>query len=193
MKIIYGGSFNPPTVAHKSIYNFLDSKLDFNEFIYLPVSKKYGKEYLESNEDRYNMLSLITKDLPKAKVSSAEFKDDAYLGTYHYLKGQGDDTYFLMGSDNLLTIKSWINYKLLIKECKFIVIERDKEDMESFINNDKELSKYRDNFILFDDFDCDASSSKYRNEKDESIIPTEVLDYIKEHKLYGGMKWRMDL
>ena len=55
-------------------------------------------------------------------------------------------------------------------------------------NNDKELSKYRDNFILFDDFDCDASSSKYRNEKDESIIPMEVLDYIKEHKLYGGMK-----
>ena len=186
MRIIYGGSFNPPTIAHKRMYYFLDNKLSFDEFIYLPVSTKYSKANLESNEDRYNMLRLLIKDMPKAQVSDSEFNDHTYLGTYSFLKTQPKDTIFVMGSDNLKTIRTWINYEKLLSEFKFIIIERDSDNLDELIENDLLLKKNKENFIIFNDFDMTVSSSDYRLNKNESIIPNEVLDYIKKHHLYGG-------
>ncbi len=186
MRIIYGGSFNPPTIAHKRMYYFLDDKLSFDEFIYLPVSTKYSKANLESNEDRFNMLNLLIKDMPKAQVSRDEFNDLTYLGTYNYLKTQSKDTLFVMGSDNLKTISSWINCDKLLSEFKFIVIERDSDNSEDLIEKDVLLKKNKENFIIFNDFDMSVSSSDYRCNKNESIIPNEVLEYIKTNHLYGG-------
>ena len=186
MRIIYGGSFNPPTIAHKRMYYYLDDKLSFDEFIYLPVSTKYSKANLASNEHRFNMLKILTKDMEKAIVSPDEFNDPNYLGTYHYLKTQKEDTLFVMGSDNLKTIRTWINYEKLLEEFKFIIIERDEDNLIELIDSDELLKKNKDNFIIFNDFDMKVSSSAYRNDKDESVLTEEVLDYIKKNHLYGG-------
>jgi len=184
MKIIYGGSFNPPTIAHKKAYYFLDEKMHFDEFEYLPVSDKYSKNGLIKDIHRINMLNLMIKDMPKANVSLKECESDKYLGTYHILKDEPDDTYFLIGSDNLKDIDKWINHDILIKERKFIVLSRNGNDDLSFINNNELLKKYKSNFIIFDDFNVPVSSSLFRNNKDYSILPDEIEEYIKKYNLY---------
>lgn len=147
MRIIFGGAFNPPTIAHKDIYYFIQSKLDFSWFVYLPVSCLYHKEGLASNEDRYQMLKLLTKEMPKAKVSKDEYKDDKYLGTYHYLISQKEESRFLIGSDNLRDLKTWINYEKLVEDCRFIVISRGNMDDIGYIESDPLLSRFRSIFF----------------------------------------------
>lgn len=183
MKIIFGGAFNPPTIAHKEIYKYVMERIKADSFIYLPVSTLYTKNGLESNEHRYNMLKLLVKGT-NALVSRDEIDDLNYKGTHAYLKSLNEESMFLMGSDNLRTLDTWINYPTLIKECKFIVISRGNLDDESYIKNDEVLSKYKDNFILLKGFDMDISSSKFRKTKDKNLLTKEVYEYIKENKLY---------
>lgn len=186
MKIIFGGAFNPPTIAHKEIYNYIKSNIKFDSFVYLPVSNKYHKDNLLKNEDRYNMLKIMMKDYNDVTISKDEFKDKKYLGTYHYLKSQKEECFFLIGSDNLRDLKTWINYEKLVSECHFIVISRDNMDDESYIKSDPLLYKNKDNFVLLKGFNMDVSSSEFRRTKDKSLVTKEVYEYIIKHKLYGG-------
>jgi len=184
MKIIYGGSFNPPTIAHKEAYFFLDKKLNFDEFLYMPVSKKYSKSGLIDNEYRIEMLNLMIEDMKKAAVSTYECDNVEYKGTYNLLKDEPEDTYFLIGSDNLRDLYKWINSKLLISTRKFIVISRDGSDDLTYIKSNDYLKDYIDNFIVFNDFNIKASSSNFRLNKDYSLLPKEVAKYIKNNNLY---------
>lgn len=186
MLIIFGGSFNPPTIAHKEIYLFIKKHVKFDKFVYLPVSTKYHKRELASNTDRYNMLSLMMKEYSDVEISTDEFDDKIYLGTYHYLKELKEECTFLIGSDNLRDLFTWINYEQLIKEFKFIVVSRDDMDDEDFIASNPILNENKENFILLKGFRMVVSSSEYRKTHDESILTKEVNNYIKTHKLYGG-------
>ncbi len=56
MKIVFGGAFNPVTNAHIKVYEYLNSKLAADEFIFLPVSSNYAKSDLVSNNHRIMML-----------------------------------------------------------------------------------------------------------------------------------------
>jgi len=185
MTIIYGGSFNPPTLAHYKIAKYILDKYPNSTLYFLPTNNFYAKENLNDFQYRLEMLELVVKRLGKrAKVSDFEGRLDKYYGTYYTLS-HFPNSYFVMGADNFLTIKSWINYPNLIKDFKFIIIPSEKIDLESFINNDNELKKYKENFIILDDFkEIDLSSTNFRKTKDYSLLLPEVAQYIKEKNLY---------
>ena len=70
-------------------------------------------------------------------------------------------------------------------ENRFIVFPRDEINVKELINNDELLKKYKNNFIICDDFDLvDASSTSYRLNKNDNIVTNEVLKYIEDNKLY---------
>ena len=64
MIAVFGGAFNPPTVAHKAICEHVLRHLDCQEFIFLPVSSQYTKRSLASNFHRLQMLTAMTKGMP---------------------------------------------------------------------------------------------------------------------------------
>ena len=47
MKVVFGGSFNPPTIAHEKIIELLYKRYD--EVIIVPNGRKYIKKELFSN------------------------------------------------------------------------------------------------------------------------------------------------
>lgn len=176
MLLVYGGAFNPITKAHYKIAKLLISKYT-NNFLFVPVGNSYGKPELISFNHRFNMVSIIAKEL-NAKVSAAEDKED-YSGTYDLLcnlKKEENDIYFVLGADNLINLDKWINYDKLIKEFKFIVLTRD--------NIEVDLSKYDSSRFEVININFDISSSNYRKNKNENIIDNKVLMYIKENNLY---------
>ena len=48
---IYGGSFNPPTVAHENIARDILELPEIEKIIYLPVGDSYKKKSLISSKD----------------------------------------------------------------------------------------------------------------------------------------------
>ncbi len=188
MHIVYGGAFNPPTIAHLKVYQYLKEKLPLTKFTYLPVSNAYTKSELISNHHRLAMLKLVTKGYDDIDISDLEMTDDQFQGTYQSLVRLSDDSSeevaFVIGADNVKSLSKWIMAKSLISEFKIIVLSRDDIDVEAIIDHDDMLKHYRDQFLIFNDFDEAVSSTEFRKTHDASMVHDAVYDYIKSHQLY---------
>lgn len=185
MIIVYGGTFNPPTIAHQLIASKVIEDFKPEKFILLPVGENYPwKSFYVPFKKRFEMLKLAFKD-EIYEVSTLENKK-VYKGTYYTLKRiektYKNSVYFLLGADNLSYLEKWINYELLIKEFRFIVIKRKGFNLDEIM---KKYHPYEENFNVIE-MDLDISSSLFREEpeKNKHFIPNDVLKYVKEHKLY---------
>lgn len=185
--IIYGGAFNPPTIAHLEIGKFIRKKFPSKRLVYLPTNDYYNKDLLAPFENRIEMLNLLIKHLDEnVSISDYEFNNDSYKGTYYTLK-HFNHPYFVIGADSLKTLSTWINGKLLIKENRFIVFPRDGFDVNDIIESDENLKSNKDNFIIISDNEfekSDISSSEYRYNKNKNVLLEEIIEYIKEKGLY---------
>lgn len=188
MVIVFGGAFNPPTIAHKEIYFHIQKSVDFDKFIYLPVSNLYTKSSLIANVHRLNMLELLIEDLDKAVVSDLETNDSDFMGTYHSLvriqDKYNDVVAFVIGADNLYNLHNWKNGLSLLTEFKFIVLNRGRIDLKSYLENNKHLAPFKENFIILPGFDMHISSTMFRETFEPSFVVEKVYDYIMMHGLY---------
>lgn len=182
MLIIFGGSFNPPTLAHKELVNKIKETYKEAKIIIVPVSKHNytWKHNLIDDENRYNMLKLMFPDI---YISRYEFEIKKYEGTYQLLtdfKKIDPDIYFLIGSDNLNQMPLWLNFSNLIKDFKFIVVKR-PTDVIDFTK----FKGYEKNFTIIE-MNSEISSTKVREDvkKHKDFLDEKVYQYIIKHKLY---------
>jgi nicotinate-nucleotide adenylyltransferase len=185
MQIIYGGSFNPPTIAHYEIAKTLLARFPEAEFSFLPANNFYEKDNLKDFHYRLEMLKILCEHLgARAKINDFELSLDRYYGTWYTLQ-HFPGSYFVIGADNLQTIENWINYPQVVLENKFIVLPRNRIDLASIFQSNEVLRNNKQNFLLIDDFpELDVSASAYRLTQDDSLLLPEVAKYIKEHNLY---------
>lgn len=193
---IFGGSFNPPLNSHfllaEQIYNELEN---IEKVIFLPVSSKYQKDYLLSNEHRYNMLKAVVDKNEHFELSDIELKQDRQLNTIETLKllqkeYPNNILYFVIGTDNLKELSNWRNPEELVTKFKIIVLERGNDNFEEIMKNDEFLIKHKNSFIsLKENIRTNLSSTFVRNnikagKSVKYLIPDEVLQYIKDNNLY---------
>ena len=185
--IIYGGAFNPPTIAHLEIGKFIRNKFNDKELVYLPTNDFYNKDSLASFEDRVNMLELLIKKIDdKVSISKYELENDSYKGTYYTLI-HFNHPYFVIGADSLENLGKWINGTKLVEENNFIVFPRSGYDVNEIISKDKLLFENKDHFVIIseEEFEkSDVSSTSFRNGKDDSVLIEEINEYIKLKGLY---------
>lgn len=193
---IFGGSFNPPLNSHfllaEQIYNELEN---IEKVIFLPVSSKYKKNGLLSNEHRYNMLKLVIDKDEHFELSDIEMRQTEQLNTFETLEllqkeYPNNILYFVIGTDNLKEISTWKTAEELASHFKILVLERGNDDFEEIMNNDEFLIKYKDSFILLKEtIKTNLSSTLVRKNLKEGksikyLIPNDVLQYIKDNNLY---------
>ncbi|XMB66134.1 nicotinate-nicotinamide nucleotide adenylyltransferase [Mycoplasmatota bacterium zrk1] len=183
MNVIFGGVFNPPTLAHFKAAEEIKKRFNVKEFIFLPVGLNYELKNVSEDVHRVNMLRIMAK-LLDAKVSLIEIESDEFLGTYRTLKMMNlSDSYFLLGSDNLYSLEKWKNAELLMEEFRFIVLNR-QDNILKVIEDSEFLSKYKNRFTIISDFNYNISSTEYRNNFDSEFLLDEVAKYIKDNGLY---------
>lgn len=190
MKIVFGGAFNPVTNAHIKVYEYLNSKLAADEFIFLPVSSNYAKSDLVSNHHRFKMLEIATKRLSNVSISKLEIEDKSFLGTYQSLIRLSNinqcEIGFVIGADNLQNMQNWINIEGILSKFSVIVLGRDSIDIEKFISENEILNKYNHRFNIFKEFKKDISSTFFRETFDKTQVDEEVYQYIIDNDLYRG-------
>ncbi|MGD9604629.1 MAG: nicotinate-nicotinamide nucleotide adenylyltransferase [Bacilli bacterium] len=185
MQIIYGGSFNPPTIAHVQIAKFLLMKFPEAEFIFLPTNNFYIKDSLKDFKLRVQMLEIICNKLDnRPQISDFELKLDRFYGT-DYTLNHFPNAFFVIGADNLLTISNWLNFPNVVINHQYIVIPRNNLNTDEIMNNDPILNKYRHHFMVLNDFhEIYVSSSDYRKTKNNDLLIPEIANFIKENHLY---------
>lgn len=189
MIIVYGGSFNPPTIAHFQIITHLMNKYAPDRLILVPVGDRYPKENLVPFSHRKAMLELITQEIKQVIISDIE-NQSAFKGTIELLEAvnekYNDLVFFVLGADNILHFDQWIRFDELIKKYRFIVFPRNGQEVHKFITEHPILSKFADHFYIEEDFQSiPVSSSQYRELEDDSVVLPEVNEYIYRHQLYS--------
>lgn len=180
--VLFGGSFNPPTIAHFEIIKYLSKNYD--EVLILPNGDSYsfaGKT-LDSFKHRVNMLNLMCSKLKNVKVLELENTTE-FKGTYHTLRVLNHPT-FVLGADCISKLHLWKHFDELIKENNFIVFNRDNLDITSMIKNNEQLKKYQNHFNIVDIKVADVSSTEFRNTLNKDIVTKEVFEYIIKNEIY---------
>ena len=168
---LFCGSFNPPLFSHFSLAEqLLNSDNNIKKIIFVPVSNKYKKEDLISDEHRFNMLNLVCKNNSRFEVSDIEFNCDRQPYTFETLQNIKKiypeyEIRLIIGTDNLKELDSWYEIEQLLNSFKVYVLARDEDNIENIINNHNLLSKYSDSFIKSNiSIRTNLSSTFIRNE-----------------------------
>ena len=144
--VLYGGSFNPLHSAHLEIIDYLSKHYDL--VVIIPTNVTYYKDAdpMFSFEERYKaikdkisvfnnvVISTVEKNIPKTWRFIDTLK---YMVKYHVLYKDEDidkisediknvDTqiYLAIGSDSLLTFKTWYAWQDILKLAKLVVFNR---------------------------------------------------------------------
>ena len=196
--VVLGGSFNPPTKAHKTIMEEAIKSINADIGIYLPADISYLSHSRKDvktneilpNEERSKMLLSMHDSNPKIIIEDYEFITHHRSHTYESLKYiqskyPQDEIYFITGSDKLNVISRWHSSDNLLKEFKFLVVAREDDDINEIIENNEKLKKYKNQFFKFSipDEYLSISSTEVRRairKKDYETLKVHLTKSVKE-------------
>lgn len=193
---LFCGSFNPPLFSHFSLAEqLLNNDTNIEKIIFVPVSHKYNKNGLVSDEHRFNMLNLVCEKNPRFEVSDIEITSSKQPYTFETLQAMQKiypqyEIRLIIGTDNLKELETWYKFEELLANFKVIVFSRDDDNAEEIIKNHKLLSKYFSSFVINTiSIKTNLSSTFVRNELKNKksikyLLPEEIIDYIKLNNLY---------
>ena len=171
-KAIFGGSFDPPHSGHLEIIQQTIISLNIDELIVVPAFlNPFKSKYKAPCELRLKWLKDMTVDMPLVKVSSFEIDQNRpvpSIETVKHFKDE-DETYFIIGADNLESLPSWKNFEALDKMVTWVVASRDN-------------IKIPEGFVTLD-VDQDISATQLRESIDAAYldknVAKEIIDFYK--------------
>ena len=180
----YGGSFNPPHEGHQYIIEYCNK--EFDKFLVIPNnnSPDLNKDILAPFQHRYNMLKL---QLRKKNVEIDEFEINSnqtnftYLTIQYLMKKYNEyEIFMVLGQDQLSNLHNWYKIDFILKHTQIICFERKTKLKNLNIPFNVKLINF--------DFPFSSSYIRERIQMnksiDSNIINKQVLNYIKENKLY---------
>lgn len=196
---IFGGAFNPIHNGHLNLAKKYLEVLNLDRIIFIPTALPPHKtdRFLESKEDRFNMLELAISDCEEFEISDIEFQRQGKSYTYDTLcllreKYPNDDFYLIIGADQFLTFNLWYRYRDILDIASICTAAREngnqREKIIDFSNKLDGLDKNRFHLLNSDAVEVSSSQVREKIKKGEdvsSLIPEKVYNYIVEKGLYS--------
>lgn len=192
---IFGGSFNPIHLGHLAVAEYALKNCGLKKIIFLPNANPPHKrnDNIIPAVHRFNMVSLAIKDNENFEISDYEMnqlKPSYTIDTIRYFKKSYDaDVFFIIGADSLYTLDKWKAYGDLIKECSFIVADRNCTEGSNLSKEICEHEKKGGKIELVKMPKIDITSTLIRDkllngEDIKGYVPKAVEDYITKNGLY---------
>ena len=203
---VYGGSFNPPHLGHIQAAKAFQEELGLDKLLIIPAAQPPHKVLPPGSPDgqaRLEMVRLAMAELSFAEVDDLELRREGASYTVDTLtqlreRYPDDDLYFCMGTDMFQSFDSWYQPKKIVALAKIAMAHREKTDMGKL----RELAagfkkKYGKAPEIMHNTLHPMSSTQIRRllivGGAEDYLAPAVLDYIRDHGLYGTGKDRRNL
>jgi nicotinate-nucleotide adenylyltransferase len=175
---LFGGSFNPPHVAHQLVALYVLETQPIDELWLVPCFKHPFEKALESFEDRFEMCTRAAAALgPRVRVSDCERRlggESRTLRTVNALRAEnpGAELSLIVGADLVRELPSWYRAEELRRLVRFIVVGRAGFDGGAgpampAVSSSEVRERLR------------------QGQPVDTLLPRSVLDYVRERKLYG--------
>jgi nicotinate-nucleotide adenylyltransferase len=183
MKVaIFGGSFNPPHVAHVLACALVLSIEDVDRLLVVPAYKHPFAKSLAPFDDRVLMCELATAWMPRVEVSRVEEElggESRTLRTLHHLAQTHPrwSLRLIIGADVLAEAPRWLGFEAIEKLAPPIVLGRAGVDVPG------------GGPVLLPD----VSSTQVRSAIAQGawveaarLVPRAVLEHVRAKRLYGA-------
>lgn len=203
-RILYGGSFDPPTMAHRFL---VDTALrayegtDGLEVVVIPAGTAPHKRDRETTaaEHRLGMCRAAFDDLaPRVRISDEEIVRGGTSWTVDTLARHreelGDDAElcFLLGADSLLSFDKWREPQRILRLARILAVARPGFPLERLDQLEgldaSERAKLRSGILEGEGPDVSSTMLRARFAEGRapgpSLLAPRVLDYIDRHGLY---------
>jgi len=209
---IFGGAFNPPTIAHQQLADYISTKKFADEVWLMPCYKHKFRKQMVAFEHRYNMCKYLRHLSIQVSEWEERHKPDGTLEMIELLSSQyaqatqKPQLLLVVGQDNADEIEKWKNWKKLIETVNFIVFPRNYKTIRNETKNkftyiageakskDKKIKAWyatSKRHIFLRHFKANSISSsmvrKLLMTKDETAkdyLNPNVYKYIEENELY---------
>lgn len=171
---VFGGSFDPPHIAHEKIVREALTSLKIDKLFIVPTFlNPFKNSFHLTPQKRFDLLKKIFQDEEKVTVLDYEINQKRAVPSYEtisYLKEKFNPKkiYLIIGSDNLNSLHKWYRYDELKSEVEFVLATRN-----GFLN------KNLDNIQILN-IDIDISSTNLRENIDLKYIPIKIKKDIKD-------------
>lgn len=196
---IFGGTFNPPHLAHKRLALEMLEKAQLDTMLIIPTfvpPHKNAKE-LASTDDRLEMCRRTFCE-ECFEVSDIEIRREGKSYTYDTLcqlkeMYKGSKLFLVVGSDMLLSFHKWYRFDDILKMATLCAISREGEESADelllYARNVLKLDESRGEIIISNTSPVELSSTEIRlkikeGENVSGLIEEKTLSFIKERSLY---------
>ena len=196
-RAVFGGSFDPVHNGHVNLVKQIYDSVPLDEIIIMPARVSPFKQDTvpTSESQRLEMCRLAFEELPFVTVSDYEISrpEVSYtVNTIKHLKEiyPGDELFFIMGSDMLLSFEKWYKFEEILSMCTVIAASREsgESDMESLQSQAESLGQYGRVMVVSTGVYVMSSTEireKIKNSSDISCyVPENVVKYILDNRLY---------
>ncbi len=176
--LIYGGTFDPPHLAHVEVAHRAMEHLQFDRVLYIPARQTPLKDVASFTADhRLAMLELALCDSPWASISTVELdcEGTSYtIDTVETLQNNVDEFRLLIGADQWSQFQSWRRWEELIELANPVVMPR-----EGFALDDERILPIQP---------LPSTSTEIRERIDQKkafahLVHPKVAAYIAQHNL----------
>ena len=187
---LFGGSFNPPHIAHLIVAEQIREQFSLDQIWWIPAfvpPHKVGIE-LASAEHRLEMTHLATQDNPAFVVNAIEVrrKGTSYtLDTVSALQDEYPEDQFslIIGGDSLAGFGSWHRPDEIIRRVPLIIYRRPGNAAEHIEPRFASRARFAEAPLL------EISSTKIRalcqqGRSVRYLVPASVEAFIQTHQIY---------
>jgi nicotinate-nucleotide adenylyltransferase len=188
---LFFGSFNPPHIGHTVIASFMREAMEADEvwMVVSPQNPFKTKAGLLDETKRIQLVDLALEGLSNIKSSSVEFSLERPSYTVDTMKHltathPEHDFFLIMGSDNILHIEKWKDYKHLLSTYDIAVYPREGYELsEALKDNLPDTVKFIDCPIV--ELSSTRVRKRIKEKKDYAMLLRKaVAERIEEEGYY---------
>jgi len=183
---ILGGTFDPPHFAHKEIAYRSLNQFDLDKVLFIPTGLSWQKDSSVPYKNRYKMTNLLIESESKFEISDIENNQDEptyTANTLEKLSLDKNDSFFILGADAAVGIKSWHNYEILDNFVQFLIAPRHDISVKGIEEH------FPFDYDIISGRELDMSSTQIRsliinNRNLSEHLPENLIQFIQEESVY---------
>jgi nicotinate-nucleotide adenylyltransferase len=200
--LIFGGTFDPPHLAHTVLPPLVAERIGCRKIVYIPAALNPLKADTPptANHHRLAMLRAATETVPNAVIDTIELDREGpsyMVDTLQKLRtryGKSVQLRLLIGADQALDFHRWRDWQKIIDLAPPVVMLRPPWKYEAYLAelnqrySSDEVQQWIDWTIPLPMIDISSTEIRKRIERGENlteILAPAVVQYIQAHRLYS--------
>ncbi len=173
---LLGGAFDPVHLGHLAVARAVLADLELDKVCFLPSGNHHFKDEVADFSQRKSWLEKVLADEKSFEVLDWDKGDGSVCYTADLLKRvpqKGIEYFFIIGEDNVATVKDWHCSEWLLENVQFVVVSRKGSDSWQTLDYAEKMR-----FVQMDFVDVCSSDIREAPKRLEAFVPAVIRDEV---------------